>query len=307
MNEVSRRILTEILERHRDEIVDRATDWVREQAIDLGTKRPREETRRLVESVVATQATAILEGNDEPLDAFVEFVTTFRASSQFHVSTLLRGLASFRAGIEPTLRREVQDGWAACDIVLAIDRAAQVAMFRAADVYTDKLHQTVEKQREAVMSELALLVEAKERDLDEQARTIASQREMMNKLASPVIRVWEGVLVVPLIGELDPERADAVRERVLAEVVETKSRVVLVDITGLSVPDEQLASELLRIVGCVRLLGADARLVGVSPEGARALASLATRLDQIRSFSTLHDGLRDALRWGRGRAQTPAR
>ncbi len=296
MNEASRRALTEILDRHRDEIIDLATDWVREQAIDLGTKRPREETRRLVESVVATQATAVLDGDGAPLDEFVEFVTTFRASSQFHVSTLLRGLLSFRAGIEPTLRREVTDGWVAYEIVTALDRAAQGALYRAADVYTDKLHRAVEDQRRTVMAELELLVEAKERELDEQTRTISAQREMMNRLASPVMRVWEGVLVVPLIGELDPARADAVRERVLAEVVATKSRVVLVDITGLAVTDEQLASELLRIVGCVRLLGADARLVGVSPAGASALASLHVRLDQIRSFSTLHDGLRDALR-----------
>jgi rsbT co-antagonist protein RsbR len=296
MNESSRRVLAEILERCRDEIVDRGTDWVREQAVDLGAARPREETRILVERVVMTHAASLLEGNEEPLGEFIEFVTSYRVSREFHVSTLLRGMLSFRSGIVGVLRRELQDDRAVLTLLGAVDQVAQRAILRTADLYNDKLNHKLLLRRAELEEELARTTADKERELDEKIHTIDAQREMLNALSSPILRVWEGVLLVPLIGEIDDARADAVRERVLSEVVATKSGVVLVDITGLSVTDERLAGELLRLVGCVRLLGADTMLVGVSPEGARALTSLPVKLDMVRSFATLKDGLRAALR-----------
>jgi rsbT co-antagonist protein RsbR len=296
MNESSRRVLVEILERCRAEIVDRGTDWVRQEAVDLGTARPRDETRSLVERVVMTQAAVLLDGNEKPLDEFVEFVTSFRVSREFHVSTLLRGMLSFRSGIAGVLRREIQDGWAVLTLIGAVDEVAQRAILRTADVYNDKLNHKILVRRAELEEELARTTADKERELDEKIRTIDAQREMLNALSSPVLRVWEGVLLVPLIGEIDDARAEAVRERVLNEVVATKSGVVLVDITGLSVTDEQLAGELLRLVRCVRLLGADVMLVGMSPEGARALTSLPIALDDVYSFATRKDGLRAALR-----------
>ncbi len=111
-----------------------------------------------------------------------------------------------------------------------------------------------------------------------------------------MIQIWDGILVAPLVGELDADRAAAVRERVLEVVMKTRARAVLVDITGLTVTDENLASEILRLVKSVRLIGADTMLVGISPQGARSLAALHVSLGEIRSFATLHDGLRAAFK-----------
>jgi rsbT co-antagonist protein RsbR len=295
MDDASRGLLSALLERHRAEIVDRGTDWVRQQAIDLGSRRPREETRKLVERVVSSQSAALLVGDDSPLEEFIELVTSLRSSSEFHVSTVLRGLLSFRRGLEDVLRAAKTDFGAALDLLAAVDEVAQGAVFRAADVYTEKLNGTILRRRAELERDLARVTAAKEQELDEKARTIDAQREQLNALSSPVIRIWDGILVAPLMGELDPERAAAVRERVLEAVMKTRARAVLVDITGLTVTDENLASEILRIVKSVRLIGAETMLVGISPQGARALAAIHVNLGDIRSFATLHDGLRAAF------------
>ncbi len=295
MDDASRGLLSALLQRHRAEIVDRGTDWVREQAIDLGSQRPREETRKLVERVVASQSTALLTGDESEIDEFIELVTSLRSSSEFHVSTLLRGLLSFRRGLEQVLRAGSGDLGGAIELLSAVEHVAHGAVFRAADVYNEKLNGTILRRRAELERDLARVTAAKEQELEEKARTIDAQRELLNALSSPVIRIWEGVLVAPLIGEIDPERAAAVREHVLEAVMKTRARAVLVDITGLTVTDENLASEIMRLVKSVRLIGAETMLVGISPQGARALAAIRVSLGDVRSFATLHDGLRAAF------------
>jgi rsbT co-antagonist protein RsbR len=298
MDGASRELLTAQLDQHRAEIIDRGTDWVREKAIDLGTQRPREETRRLVEQVVSSQSTALLLGDTRPLEAFIELVTSLRSSSEFHVSTVLRGLLSFRRGLEDVLRVEGTgraDLGVVLDLLAAVDEVAHGAVYRAADVYNEKLNGTILRRRADLERDLAQLTAAKERELDEKARTIDAQRALLNELSSPVIPIWDGILVIPLMGELDPERADVMRERVLDAVMRSRARTVLVDITGLTVTDAGLASEILHLVKSLRLIGADTLLVGLSPQSARELTALHVRFDRIRSFATLHDGLRAAF------------
>ena len=295
MHDASRGLLSALLERHRVEIIDRGTDWVRAESVDLGSRRPREETRELVERVVSSQAAALLTGDDQAVGDFIELVTSLRASSEFHVSTLLRGLLSFRRGLEDVLLAEDASRDVTHDLLTAVDAVAHGSIFRAADVYNEKLNGTILRRRAELERDLTRVTTAKERELEEKARVIDAQRELLNTLASPVIQIWEGILVAPLMGEIDPERADAMRERVLEAVMRTRARAVLVDITGLTVTDESLASELLRLVKSVRLIGAETLLVGISPQGAQTLASLRVSLGELRSFATLHDGLRAAF------------
>lgn len=295
MDDASRALLTASLDQHRAEIIDRGTDWVRAGAIDLGTQRPREETRELVELVVSTQTTALLHGDTKPLDDFIGLVTSLRSSSEFHVSTVLRGLLSFRRGLEDVLRKGSADLGTVLDLLAAASEVAHGAVYRAADVYNEKLNATILRRRAELERDLAQLTAAKERELDEKARTIDAQRALLNELSSPVIPIWDGVLVIPLMGEIDAERADSLRERVLEAVMKSRARSVLVDITGLTVTDADLGSEILRLVKSLRLIGADTLLVGLSPQTARALTALDVSFDGIRSFATLHDGLRAAF------------
>lgn len=295
MKDATRQIFVSVMDRCREEVLDLATDWVRGRGDAALSARPREETRELIERVVQAQTRALLDGDQATLDEFVDYVTSMRASNEFNVSTILSGLLSFRIALESVLRRDVSDGWVALNLLADVDAIAHGAICDAADLYAKKLNRTVEDRRDQLEESLIHMRETKERELDDKLRTIEHQREALSALAAPVIRVWEGVLVVPLIGEIDALRADVIREKVLQAVVAARARVVLVEVTGLADVDERVASEILRLMGCVRLLGSSAMLVGMSVTAARILADLDVHLDQIPSFTTLHDALRGVI------------
>ncbi|AKT43329.1 STAS domain-containing protein [Chondromyces crocatus] len=296
MTPESRSLLAALLERAREEIVEKATDWVIAAAVDLRGQRPREETRRLVAQVVSGNEAALLGEDPRPLNAFVDHVISLRAASEFHPSTVLRGLLSFRHVLEGLLRAHGGDGWAALDVLTAVDDVYHAAALRVADQYAAKLTETVQQRRRELEEELHRVAEAGQRALDEKLATIEAQRLDLARMASPVIRVWEGVLVVPLVGELHAERAALVGERVLAAISGGDEHAVLLDITGLTRVDASVAASLLRLGQAVRLLGAQGILVGVSGAVARTLVGLDVDLGVMPTFGSLADGLREALR-----------
>lgn len=291
-----KRLLIDILHRRREEIVDQSTDWVIAAAVDLQGRRPRSETRALVDKVVSGNEAALLEADPGPLHDLIDHVTSLRAAHEFHPSTLLRGFVSFRHALEIFLRAEADDGWAALDVLSATDEVYSAVACRLADLYAIKLNATVEVRRRELTEELHRVTEAKERELEEKIATINAQRRDLAALSSPVIRVWGGVLVAPLIGELGADRAALVRQRVLDAIAESGADAVLLDITGITVIDARVAVDLVRLTEAARLLGAEGMLVGVSGAVARALVELEVDIGAARTFSSLQDGLRAALR-----------
>src|SRR5207249_9090355 len=106
------------------------------------------------------------------------------------------------------------------------------------------------------------------RDLTERReaeRNIREQAQAILDVSVPVVQIWEGVLAVPLIGTLDSQRTQDFMERLLERIVETRSEVALVDITGVPIIDTQKAAHLLETFAAVRLLGARVILPGVRP------------------------------------------
>lgn len=305
MNETRQRVFLEVSSRCGGEVLERATEWARERL----SARPHEEVRALVDRAITAQTASLVHGDQAPLEALAALVT---ADAALRVSEVASILASFRRALEGVLRREVADGWAALDVLAAVDQVAHTTTCRAADLQADALRASMEQRRAELEESYERMREAKGREIDENVSTIERQREALGALAAPVIRVWEGVLVVPLIGEIDALRADMIREKVLQAVVATRAGMVLVEVTGLAEVDERVASEVMRLVGCVRLLGSRAMLVGLSAEAARILAALDVNLDQVPSFTTLHDALRVVLGEGfeaapRSRVARPAR
>ena len=114
-------------------------------------------------------------------------------------------------------------------------------------------------------------------------------------IATPIIQVWEGVVIVPLIGMLDSHRTQQLRERLLERIVETRSRVALVDITGVPIIDTLTAQHLIDTVSAVRLLGAQVVLTGVSPAIAMTMVHLGVDLPGLSTRASLMAGLRLAL------------
>ena len=120
-------------------------------------------------------------------------------------------------------------------------------------------------------------------------------QEILEMASVPVVQVWEGIVLVPLIGTLDSQRTQQLMERLLNRVTETGSPVALVDITGVPTIDTQTAQHLIETVSAVRLLGAEVILTGVRPTIAQTLVHLGIDLSGLTTQASLAAGLRMAL------------
>jgi len=120
-------------------------------------------------------------------------------------------------------------------------------------------------------------------------------QEILEMATVPVVQVWEGIVLVPIIGTLDSQRTQQLMERLLQRVTETSSPVALLDITGVPAVDSQTAQHLIETVSAVRLLGADVIITGIRPPIAQTLVHLGIDLNNVTTRSSLTAGLRMAL------------
>jgi rsbT co-antagonist protein RsbR len=124
---------------------------------------------------------------------------------------------------------------------------------------------------------------------------IKEQSEQLLELTTPVVKLWEGVLAVPLVGTLDSARTQVVMEKLLDSLVETGSQHAIVDITGVLAVDTQVAQHLLKTVMAARLMGAECVISGIRPQIAQTIVGLGIEFGDIVTKATLADALRHAL------------
>jgi rsbT co-antagonist protein RsbR len=124
---------------------------------------------------------------------------------------------------------------------------------------------------------------------------IRQQREDMVELSTPVIKVWEKILTLPIIGTLDSRRAQLMMESLLQKIVETGSVIAILDITGVKTMDTLVANHLIKTVTAARLMGARCILTGVSPSIAQTMIQLGIDLSQITTRSQMSDGIQLAF------------
>ncbi len=125
--------------------------------------------------------------------------------------------------------------------------------------------------------------------------TIRRQQEEMLELSTPVVKLWEGILALPLIGTLDSARTQVVMESLLEAIVQTNSKVAIIDITGVPTVDTVVAQHLLKTVTAARLMGADCIISGVRPQIAQTIVHLGINLLDITTKATLSDAFSMAL------------
>lgn len=136
------------------------------------------------------------------------------------------------------------------------------------------------------------------RDMTERRRheeALARQAREILEISTPVVQVWDGILLVPLIGTLDSQRTQQVMEKLLTAIADSNSPVALIDITGVPTIDTQTARHLVETVTAVRLLGAEVLLTGVRPAIAQTLVHLGIELSGVITRSSLANGLKQAL------------
>ncbi|MET0351664.1 MAG: STAS domain-containing protein [Rhizobacter sp.] len=207
------------------------------------------------------------------------------------------------------------DAWSALRDVLESVSAARAAqgstsgetsrfMLALKKPIFDRLQATFHKDT-AVLAEnlwwLSLLVDrAAQYTVDAYQRSreeiINRQQQELLELSTPVVKLWEGVLAVPMIGTLDSARTQLVMETLLQRIVETGSELAIVDITGVPTVDTLVAQHLLKTVTAIRLMGADCIISGIRPQIAQTIVHLGIDLQGITTKATLADALSLALK-----------
>jgi rsbT co-antagonist protein RsbR len=124
---------------------------------------------------------------------------------------------------------------------------------------------------------------------------IARQQQDMLELSTPVVKLWEGVLALPMIGTLDSARTQVVMESLLQRIVETGSDVAILDITGVPTVDTLTAQHLLKTVTAARLMGAECIISGIRPQIAQTIVHLGVDLGDVITKATLADAFKLAL------------
>jgi len=125
---------------------------------------------------------------------------------------------------------------------------------------------------------------------------IRRQQEEMLELSTPVVQLWEGIVALPLIGTLDSARTSVVMETLLQTIVDTRSELAIIDITGVPTVDTLVAQHLLKTVAAARLMGADCIISGIRPQIAQTMVHLQIDLSAVTTKATMAEALRFALK-----------
>jgi rsbT co-antagonist protein RsbR len=125
---------------------------------------------------------------------------------------------------------------------------------------------------------------------------IMRQQQDLLELSTPVVKLWDRVLALPLIGTLDSQRTQVVMETLLQQIVQDGAEVAIIDITGVPTVDTLVAQHLLKTVTAARLMGADCIISGIRPSTAQTIVHLGVDLQDVMTKATLADAFRVALR-----------
>jgi rsbT co-antagonist protein RsbR len=124
--------------------------------------------------------------------------------------------------------------------------------------------------------------------------SVIKQQEAMMRLSTPLVDVWEGTIMIPLIGILDSARAKQLTEAVLEQISKTKTDVIVMDISGIAAIDTKAASHILRTMQAAKLMGTEIIMTGIRPDVATTLVTLGIDLSNVITCSTMREGLKFA-------------
>jgi rsbT co-antagonist protein RsbR len=156
--------------------------------------------------------------------------------------------------------------------------------------------QTNREQREALV--------AQQRDLEAKLATIEQQAAAIREMTTPVMEIWDDVLVLPIVGVVDTRRSMDIMSSLLEAIVARQAKCVILDITGVEIVDTRTADYLLKVARAARLLGSRCVLTGLSPAVAQTLVEIGADLTEVRTLRNLKAGLLDCLRFLKtGRAE----
>lgn len=256
-----------------------AAEWLKELKVSGSSKESRiseselfaqaKEFISLLQHAAQTGDISNLGGAEwKPVREFLEEMSRTRVSQGFTSDQTAAFIFSFKKPLFARLRAEYsrdaevlgEETWLASDL---LDRLGLVTI------------RAFQKSREEVINR---------------------QQEEMLELSTPVVKLWEGILALPMIGTLDSARTQVVMESLLQRIVETGSEIAIIDITGVPTVDTLVAQHLLKTVTAIRLMGADCIISGVRPQIAQTIVHLGVDLQGVTTKASLADALSVALK-----------
>ena len=195
-----------------------------------------------------------------------------------------------RAALEELSRSRARDGFAPSETALGVFALKEAVYELVADA-ADMVPEFLGLSR--LVDDLGLRTFEAYSAAREQI--VADQAASMLELSTPVVRLWDGIIAVPLVGTLDSARTQLVMEKLLDRLVATSAGHAVIDITGVPTVDTEVAQHLLKTVSAARLLGAQCTISGIRPQVAQTIVSLGIEFGDIATKATLADALALAL------------
>ncbi|WP_348261842.1 STAS domain-containing protein [Telmatobacter sp. DSM 110680] len=220
-------------------------------------------------------------------------ITGLRSSSPTDTSS--SGWNSARELLQEISGSRARQGFSSSDVatfVFSLKRPIFTAVRREMASTPDKLFDAIWTATE-LLDRLALLTT--ESFMSAREELISRQQQELLELSTPVVKLWDGILALPIIGTLDSARTQVVMESLLETVVATNSKYAIIDITGVPTVDTLVAQHLLKTITAARLMGAECIISGVRPQIAQTIVHLGINLEDVITKARLSDAFALAL------------
>jgi rsbT co-antagonist protein RsbR len=267
--------LTQILKAHEADLI---SEWVKEQSTVYGGRgrgASDGELRKESAEFIGLLSKALDQAGGDDIESpawsgvreMLQHLSRNRGAQGYSPSETASFVLSLKKPLFARLRRELSaDGNA-----LADETWSTTLMLDKLGLYTTEVYQ---KAREEL---------------------IRRQQEEMLELSTPVVKLWDGILALPMIGTLDSARTQIVMESLLQKIVETGSAIAIIDITGVPTVDTLTAQHLLKTVTAARLMGAECIISGIRPQIAQTIVHLGVDLGDVTTKASLADAFAIAL------------
>ena len=226
-----------------------------------------------------------------------EFLAAFRAAIERDAAGNIQGSAWDQTrGILSDISREQASQGATASEVATFIFTLKEALFGLVQIeFADDPQRVAQEvwNVSRILDRLGLLTT--DIALKNREETILRQQKEMLELSTPVVKLWGGILALPLIGTLDSERTQVVMESLLDEIVRTEAAIAIIDITGVPTVDTLVAQHLLKTVAAARLMGAECIISGIRPQIASTIVHLGVDLGGVSTKATLADAFAMAL------------
>ncbi len=267
--------ITELLQKHKKRILE---NWMQNQLADATLRddlMSNDELHKQSEELLNALARAVANGNTDNIYT-AEYEQITEILSDISITRARQGYSPRETGM----------------YVLSLKQAISTVLEEELSDKPAELYREISRINK-LLDDLSIITF--ETFIKGREEVILRQTDEINEISTPVIRVWEGILALPIIGTLDSARTQIVMENLLQEIVNTGSSIAILDISGVPAVDSLVAQHLIKTVSATRLMGAECIISGIRAEIAQTIVHLGIDLSNVKTKASLADALQLAF------------